>query len=132
MSFNLNEALKNRIVIILAVLLTIFFFSSLSSCNSAMRIKASRDKEMANRIVLEERMSKFSQDRSSLEEKAKAKEKEAEELKQALDTAHKSLVQEQLINQSLKEELQKITKLKDTLEADLKQAKEEGKKLRMK
>ena len=132
MSFNLNEALKNRIVIILAVLLAIFFFSSLSSCNSAMRIKASRDKEMANRIALEERMSKFSQDRSSLEEKAKAKGKEAEELKQALDTVNKSLVQEQLINQSLKEELEKITKLKDTLEADLKQAKEEGKKLRMK
>ncbi|MFA5199832.1 MAG: hypothetical protein WC442_02835 [Candidatus Omnitrophota bacterium] len=132
MSFNLNEALKNRIVIILAVLLAIFFFSSLSSCNSAMRIKASRDKEMANRIVLEEKMSKFSQDRSSLEEKAKAKEKEAEELKQALDTANKSLVQEQLINQSLKEELEKMTKLKDTLETDLKQAKEEGKKLRMK
>ncbi|MDD5060289.1 MAG: hypothetical protein PHY35_04120 [Candidatus Omnitrophica bacterium] len=132
MSFNLNEALKNRIVIILAVLLAIFFFSSLSSCNSAMRIKASRDKEMANRIVLEEKMSKFSQDRSSLEEKAKAKEKEAEELKQALDTANKSLVQEQLINQSLKEELEKITKLRDTLETDLKQAKEEGKKLRMK
>lgn len=132
MSFNLNEALKNRIVIILAVLLAIFFFSSLSSCNSAMRIKASRDKEMANRIVLEEKMSKFSQDRSSLEEKAKAKEKEVEELKQALDTANKSLVQEQLINQSLKEELEKITKLRDTLETDLKQAKEEGKKLRMK
>ncbi len=128
MSFNLNDALKNRIVIILAVLLAIFFFASLSSCNSAMRQKAGRDKEMAARLALEEKMSKFSQDRSALEEKAKAKEKEAQELKAAFESVNKSLVGEQLINQSLKEELQKVTKLKEALEEDLKQAKEDGKK----
>lgn len=128
MSFNLNDALKNRIVIILAVLLAVFFFSALSSCNSAMRQKTRGDKEMAARLALEERMSKFSQDRSTLEEKAKAKEKEAQELKAALEGANRALVQEQLINESLKEELQKLTKLKEILESDLKQAKEAGKK----
>ena len=112
----MDETLKNRVLIILAVLLTIFFFSTLSSCNSFLRQKSARDKEMAMRLALEERMSKFSQDKSALEEKAKAKEKEAQELKDALEISKKALVQEQLINQSLKEDLGKITKSKEALE----------------
>jgi hypothetical protein len=118
----MDETLKNRIVLILAVLSAIFFFSSLSSCNSAMRQKAARDKEMAARLALEEKMSKFSQEKSVLEEKAKAKEKETQEVKAALEATKKALVQDQLINQSLKEELQKVTKLKEVLEEELKQA----------
>ena len=70
-----------------------------------MRQKANCDREMAARLALEEKMSKFSQDRSTLEEKAKVKEKEAQELKATLESTNKSLVGEQLINQSLKEEL---------------------------
>ena len=128
MSFNLNDALRNRIVIILAILSAVFFFSALSSCNSGMRQKARGDKEMAARLALEEKMSKFSQESSALGEKAKAKEKEAQELKAALENTNKTLAQEQLINQSLKEELQKVTKLKEDLVADLGQAKEDGKK----
>ena len=118
----MDETLKDRIVLILAVLLAVFFFSSLSSCNSAMRQKTARDKEMAARLALEERMSKFSQEKSVLEEKAKAKEKEAQEMREALEVTKKALVQDQLVSQSLKEELQKVTKLKEALEDDLKQA----------
>jgi butyrate kinase len=54
-------------------------------------------------------MSKFSQEKSALEEKAKAKEKEAEESKAELEATKKVLDQEQLVNESLKEELQKVT-----------------------
>jgi len=128
MSFNLNDALKNRTVIILGILLVVFFFSTVSSCNSARHQEASWKKEKAARFALEEKMSKFSQDKSTLEEKAKAKEKEAQELTVTLENTNKSLLQEQLINQSLKEELQKVTKLKEELEDDLKQAKEDGKR----
>jgi len=119
----MDEGLKNRIVIILAILTVIFFFSTLSSCNSAMRQKAGRDKEMAARFQLEEKMAKFSQEKSALEEKAKAKEKETEEANAAFGAAKKALVQEQLMNQGLKEELQKVTELKVSLENDLKKAK---------
>jgi len=124
----MDEALKNRIVIILAILSTVFFFSTLSSCNSAIRQKAARDKEMAARLALEEKTSKYAQEKSALEEKAKAKEKQAQELKAALDTAMKALVQDQLVSQSLKEELQKVTKLKETLEEELRQGLVNGKK----
>jgi small-conductance mechanosensitive channel len=118
----MDEQLKNRLVVILAVLTAIFFFATLSSCNSALRQKTARDKEMSARLQLEEKMSKFSQEKSALEEKAKAKEKESEEAKQGLETTKKVLIQEQLVNESLKEELQKVTKLKETLENDLKNA----------
>ncbi|MDD5465736.1 MAG: hypothetical protein PHP73_05300 [Candidatus Omnitrophica bacterium] len=122
MVFKMDEVLKNRILIILAALSVVFFFGTLSSCSSAMRQKAARDKEMAARLALEERMSKFSQDKSTLEERAKAKEKEAQELKNTLEAAKKALLQDQMVNQSLKEELEKVTKLKDALEENLKEA----------
>ncbi len=126
----MDEALKNRIVIILAVFSAVFFFGTLSSCNSAIRQKAARDKEMAARLALEERTSKYVQEKSALEEKTKAKENETEELKAALEATKKVLVQNQLVNMSLKEELQKVTKLKETLEEDLKQALANGKKFK--
>ncbi|MDP3042588.1 MAG: hypothetical protein Q8N62_07730 [Candidatus Omnitrophota bacterium] len=126
----MDEALKNRIVIILAVFSAVFFFGTLSSCNSAIRQKAARDKEMAARLALEERTSKYVQEKSALEEKAKAKENETDELKVALEAAKKALLQDQLVNMSLKEELEKVTKLKETLEEDLRQALVNGKKLK--
>jgi outer membrane murein-binding lipoprotein Lpp len=106
----MEDGLKNRLVIILAVLSAVFFFGTLSSCNSAMRQKAGRDKEMAARLQLEEKINKFSQERSALEERAKAREKEAEEAKAAFEESKKILAQEQLVNQSLRDELQKVTK----------------------
>lgn len=126
----MDEALKNRIVIILAVLSVVFFFGTLSSCNNAMRQKAARDKEMAGRLALEEKMNKFSQEKSVLEEKIKAKEKEAQDLKDALEATQKTLAQGQLVNTSLKEELQKETKLKESLEENLKGAAAESKKFK--
>jgi predicted RNase H-like nuclease (RuvC/YqgF family) len=123
----MEESLKNRIVIVLAILSLVFFFGTISSCNSSMRQKAGRDKEMAIRLQLEESVNKFSQERLALEEKVKAKEKEAEEVKATLEATKKALVQKQLVNQSLKDDLQKITKLKEALEDDLKRALVKGK-----
>jgi hypothetical protein len=123
MDLKMDEILKNRILIILAILSSIFFFGTLSSCNSAMRQKVARDKEMAARLALEEKMSKFSQEKSVLEEKVKAKEKEAQDLTETLEATKKALVQDQLVNASLKEELQKETKLKEALEENSKEAK---------
>ncbi len=124
----MDEALKDRILITLSVLTAIFFFSTLSSCNSAMRQRSARDKEMAARLALEEKSGKYSQEKSALEEKAKAKENEVVELKATLDATKKALLQDQLVSQSLKDELQKVTKLKENLEEQLQQAVSDGKK----
>ncbi|MDI6759163.1 MAG: hypothetical protein QMD94_05790, partial [Candidatus Omnitrophota bacterium] len=114
--------MKNRIILILAVLNAILFISTLSSCSSAIRQKAGRDKEMISRLDLEEKMNKFSQEKAALQESLKAKEDELEKQKAALEAIKKALLQEQLINQNFKEEIQKISKLKDVLEKDLKEA----------
>jgi len=100
--------LKNRVIVIILAILTVGFFSGMvTSCSSAMRQKALHDKEMAARLQLEEKINKFSQERSALEEKIKAKEKEAEEAKAALEEAKKTLVQEQSVVQGSKDDLQK-------------------------
>lgn len=124
----MNETLKNRTLVGLAVLSAVLFFGFFSSCSSARHQKASRDKELAARLALEERSAKFIQERSMLEEKAKAKEAEAAELKSALEVSQKALSQSQQVNQSLKEELGKMTKLNESLEEQLRQALADGKK----
>lgn len=124
----MHDVLKNRIVTILAILSVVFFYSTLSSCSNALRQKAARDKEMAARLALEEKTSKYVQEKTALEEKVKAKENQFQELKAALELDKKALVQEQLVNQNLKDELQKVAKLKEALEEELKQVLVNGKK----
>lgn len=118
----MDEAIKNRIILILSILSAILFISTLGSCNNAFRQKAARDKEMVTRLDLEEKMTKFSQEKIAADDKIKAIQKQSEEEKAANEVAKKALMQEQLVNQSLKDELSKVTKLKDTLEEDLKEA----------
>ncbi|MBM3245510.1 MAG: PCRF domain-containing protein [Candidatus Omnitrophica bacterium] len=118
----MDENLKNRVLIILAVLAAIFFIGSVSSCAGARKQKMARDKEMATRLDLEEKMSKFSSEKASLEAKIKSLNQELETEKASQETVKKALLQEQLVNQSLKEELQKVNKLKEALEEDLKDA----------
>lgn len=124
------EGLKNRKIIILAVLCAVFLFSTVNSCVSSLRQKEAHDKEMAARLSLEEKMNRFSQDKSVLEERAKAKEKEAQELKSALEAAKKELLQGQLVNQSLKEELDKVIKSKGGSEENSKGIAPGAKKLK--
>ena len=118
----MEESLKNRIILILAILSAIFFIGNISSCTNAQRQKSARDKEMAARLDLEEKMNKFTQEKTDIETKFNNLASELEEEKAAHQATKKALVQEQLVNQSLKEELGKITKLKEALEEDLKEA----------
>lgn len=118
----MEDRLKTLIVAISIISAVLFCLIAIGSCNSASRQKAARDKEMATRLDLEEKMGKFSHEKTKLEDKIKALEKESEEENAAHQALKKALVQEQLVNQSIKEELQKVTKLKEALEEDLKEA----------
>ncbi|MEI6631341.1 MAG: hypothetical protein WCL25_01850 [bacterium] len=118
----MEESLKNRVILILGILTVIFFIGTLSSCNSSLRNKSARDKEMAARLELEEKMSKSSQDKTTIEKQLAVISQQLEEEKVGHQVSKNSLLQEQLVNQSLKEELQKVTKLKEALEEDLKEA----------
>lgn len=118
----MEENIKNRLMIISFILVAIFFAGIIQSCSQVGRLRASRDKEMAARLDLEEKMSKFNQQMQDCEEKIKGLTQQLEEEKVAHQASKKALLQEQLVNQSLKEELQKVVKLKEALEEDLKEA----------
>lgn len=128
----MEEGLKNRVILILSILTLIFFIGTVGSCGNASRLKSSRDKEMATRLDLEEKMSKFAQEKAGIEENLKSANQGLEEEKAAHQATKKALLQEQLVNQSLKEELQKVVKLKEALEEDLKEALVTGKKTKAK
>jgi uncharacterized protein YlxW (UPF0749 family) len=118
----MEESFKNRIILILGILTVIFFIGTVSSCSNAKRQKVARDKEMAARLDLEEKMNKFGQEKLALEKKINALSQELSEEQASHETTKKALLQEQLVNESLKKEVLKLTKLKEKLEEDLKEA----------
>jgi len=118
----MKERLKDPLIMLLFVMCVVFFVGMIGSCSSARGQKVARDKEMAARLDLEEKMDKFAREKTSTEEAVKTLSQALEEEKLAHEATKKVLTQELLINQSLKEELQKLTKIKEALERDLKDA----------
>ena len=119
---------KNKPAIILGIAAFLLFILNISSCFNAYNQNAGRRKEMAQRMDLEEKMSKFTQEKAVLSAKLQATEKSQDEEKAADELTKKALAQEELVTQSLKDELQKVTKLKEALEENLKQAVAKSKK----
>lgn len=119
--------MKERMILILSVLVAIFFLGTIGSCSNAHRNKVARDKEMATRLDLEEKAGNFNKEKSALDDKLSSATKDLEKQKEDLQNTKKALLEEQMINKSLNEDLEKITKLKETLEEDLKEALTKGK-----
>jgi len=118
----MEEVMKNKLILALIILTLIFFISSVSSCFSNRRQKVDRDREVALRMDLEEKLSKSVGEKTKLENRVKELERLMEENNKAHEVTKSALSQEQLINKSLRDELEKITKLKEALEEDLKEA----------
>ena len=114
----MEENIKNRVILILAILTIIFLMGAVRSCSTAKKLKMTLielDKEKAVSWDSEQKMNELKKGKAALA-------KELEDLKSENEATQKALLQEQLVSQSLKEELQKVTKLKETLEDDLKDA----------
>lgn len=118
----MDENTKNKLIIILGISVVLFFVLFIGSCGNSAKLKKAHDKEMASRLDVEEKMSKFTQEKTVLEKKLAGVSQSLEEEKADSQATKKALLQEQLVNQSLKDELQKVTKLKEALEEDLKEA----------
>jgi len=118
----MDESLKSRIILILSVLSAMLFIATVGSCRDAYMKSKSRDKEMVKRLDFEEKATKSMQEKAALEGNIQKLQKELEEEKASHQVTQKALLQEQMVNQSLKEELGKLTKLKEALEDDLKEA----------
>lgn len=114
----MEESIKNRIILILAILSAIFFVGTIRSCGTAGKLKAvliELDKEKAVNWDSEQKMNELKKDKTAME-------KESGDAKSENETVKKALLQEQLVTKSLKEELEKVTRLKEKLEEDLKEA----------
>jgi len=122
-----EETLRNRLILISGILNILLLLVAVGSCNNAIQQKKLKEKEMYNRLTSEEKIDKYVRERAILEEKLKKTEDDLQEEKAAGEATRKALVQEQLVNQSLKSELEKINRLKEALEEDLKEALISGK-----
>lgn len=119
---------KNRVLIILAAVTLVLFIFNIASCANVYKQDSLRKKEMLQRMEIEERMSKAAQDNAISSEKLKGIQKELDDEAAAHQVTKKALIQEQLIDKSLKEDLQKVTKVNEALEEELKKALSTNKK----
>jgi uncharacterized protein YlxW (UPF0749 family) len=120
--FTVEEKLKNRVILGLAILCVILIFASANSCTSSrVQDKKWRD-EMSRRLDAEDKTNKLQQEQTTLDAKLKKDDESLQECAKSLDSTKKALLQEQMVNQNLKGEIDKLNKLKDALEADLKEA----------
>jgi septal ring factor EnvC (AmiA/AmiB activator) len=115
----MEEAAKNRIVLVLAALTVIFFVTSVSSCFNTRREKADREKEMGLRMDLEEKLGKAT---TELKNNIGELNRTLNEEKKSHEATKAALAEAQSLNNNLTLELEKTNKLKDTLEGDLKDA----------
>lgn len=113
--------LKNKKLLSLIILFLIFFIIALGSCSNIQKKKRLIQKEISQRMNLEQRLANFEGEKQKLENNLLVCQKELQELKQELETTKAALSQEQLINSSLKKELDKVNRLKEALEEDLQQ-----------
>ncbi len=114
----MEESIKNRIILILAILSVIFFMGAIRSCGIDKKLKTTLtelDKEKAVSWDSEQKMNELKRDRAAMENEFAGAKTENE-------NTGKALLQEQLVTKSLKEELEKMTQLKDKLEENLKEA----------
>ena len=118
----MSKIFKNRLAIVISAVACVLLVFAVSSCRDAFKQRSARQKEIAVRMDAEEGLDKAIKEKNSCLQKAAALTKDLESGKAALAEAKKALGQEQLINQSLKEELQKVSRVKEALEDELKNA----------
>jgi chromosome segregation ATPase len=114
---------KNRLVVIILAVATLLCSGlAVSSCFNARNQKLSADRIKAGSWDLEQKIGKLTQEKAALEAKLKELNKNLEEGKSGEQSAKKALLQEQMINSSLKEDIKKLNRVQEALEADLKTA----------
>lgn len=117
----MDEKTKNNLVGILAVLTVLLFIGTVGSFNASLKERKLKEKEMATRMDAEEKLNKFSREESGQVEKIKSLQQALDAAGSELEAVKKTLAQEQMVNSSLKDDLQKITKRNEALEEKIKE-----------
>lgn len=111
----LDEQLKDRIMIALAILTAMCLVLAISSSMASQKSKRALQKEMILRLENEEKLTNLTPKMESIESQLKNSQTNIEGL-------NKQLEDQNLINKELRLELEKMTKLKQALENNLKEA----------
>lgn len=110
-----EEQAQNKVLLAAIILAVVCLVLAISSGIAASKNKIALQKEIAFRMETEEKLASTSSKSTTLESELKADQDQLTQTKTALD-------QEKLSNEALKTELEKVTKLKEQLEKDLKEA----------
>ena len=110
------------IIIVLAVLTCIGFSVAAVSCRDSMQQKVSVNQEKSSRFDLEKKINDLTQENVKLGTQLRKAGEDSEAQNASVQAMKNTFEQEQLVNKSLKEELQKVNKLKEALEQNLKEA----------
>jgi septal ring factor EnvC (AmiA/AmiB activator) len=110
-----EEQAQNKVLLAAIILAVVCLVLAISSGIAASKNKMGLQKEMAFRMETEERLASVSTKSTSLESELKAAQDQLTQTKTSLE-------QEKISNDALKTELEKLTKLKEQLEKDLKEA----------
>ncbi|MBU0503384.1 MAG: hypothetical protein ABH882_03320 [Candidatus Omnitrophota bacterium] len=113
----MEEDIRGKLFPILVLLTLIFFITTVKSCSGINKQKNMKDKEMYARLEAEEKLQDV---KKGWDLQLIVKDKELKDEKSAHEATKNLLDQERLINKDLKEELDKVTKVKEVLEEELK------------
>lgn len=116
------EFLKNRLVVVLGVCNIVFLLVAVQSCVQGKRYIAVKHNEEIKRYDAEKALNDVKQEKERLETALQKNEETLSQERADFEAAQKTLLQEQLINKSLKAEIDKLRKLNNALENDLKNA----------
>jgi len=118
----MEEQLKDRLLFVCVIIAVITLILAIGSGISAQKNKVKFQKEMALRLDKEEHLENSKFVVSALEQEIRKLQNLVNAEKEARQEIKEELEQEMLVNRALKEELIKMTRLKETLENSLKEA----------
>lgn len=116
----MEDNIKGKAFPLLLVLTIICLVATASSWLNLQKFKSLKTQEVEKRLDAEEKVSVLQREMILIQEKIKGKETEIEKEKAEHQKSKELLQQEQLANQGLKEDLVRITKVKEALEEELK------------
>ncbi|TAN61015.1 hypothetical protein EPN16_04075 [bacterium] len=118
----MEDIAKNRVIAILGILVVIFLLLFLGAKGNLSRQRNFANERAARAFELEDKIVQLEKEKSAISEELKNIQAQLAEEKGAHDAAKKTLSQEQVAESALKVELERVTRLKETLEKDLKEA----------
>jgi peptidoglycan hydrolase CwlO-like protein len=102
--------IKNKVFLFSVIVNFSLLVFAITSCSETQRQKNLLAKEMYVRLVAEEKLNNATQEKQGVEASIESLHKQLDEERESHALTKKALLQEQLVSQGLKEELNKVSK----------------------